>query len=254
MLATALALAARRISVFPVVPRGKEPACAGGCKSATTDGDIIRRWWHAEPSCNIGIATGSVSGIFVVDVDGFEAEGRLAKIEAEHGKLPDTVEAITARGRHLYFRYQPGCSVRNTAGRIAPGIDTRGDGGYVLAPPSVHPSGRIYAWSVDSGHAFAIAPPWLLDRINGRANGRTVATPPTVWSALVLDGVDEGERNHATTRLCGYLLRRNVNAQVALGLLQIWNLTRCRPPLPEAEVEQIVNSVAGAELRRRGET
>jgi hypothetical protein len=141
--------------------------------------------------------------------------------------------------------------VRNTTSRIAPGIDSRGQGGYVLAPPSIHPSGRAYAWSVDSANAFAAAPQWLLARINGSVNGKPVAAPPTVWSALVLDGVDEGQRNDACTRLCGYLLRRNVNAQVTLGLLQIWNVTRLRPPLSEAEIEQIVNSVAAAEVRRR---
>src|SRR5262249_2572393 len=153
---------------------------------------------------------------------------------------------------HVYFRYQPEYPVRNTASKIAPGIDTRGDGGYVLAPPSVHPSGRVYAWSVDSGNAFAIAPQWLLDRINGRDNGKIEATPATAWAALVSDGVDEGQRNDACTRLCGYLLRRNVNPQVALGLLQLWNAQRLRPPLDEAELETIVNSVAGLELRRRG--
>jgi hypothetical protein len=121
----------------------------------------------------------------------------------------------------------------------------------VLAPPSIHPSGRAYAWSVDSANAFAAAPQWLLDRINGRANGKIEATPVTAWLSLLIDGVNEGQRNDACTRLCGYLLRRNVNAQMALGLLQMWSVTRCRPPLDEAEVERIVSSVAGAEIKRR---
>jgi Bifunctional DNA primase/polymerase, N-terminal/Primase C terminal 1 (PriCT-1) len=251
MITAALGFARRGIHVFPVMVRGKEPACAGGFKAATTDSDIIRQWWHAEPNYNIGIATGSISGIFAVDIDSYEAETRLAKLEAEHEKLPNTVEVITARGRHLYFRYQLDHPVKNTAGRIAVGIDTRGDGGYTLAPPSLHPSGRVYAWSVDSGKSFATAPQWLLDRINGRANGKIEATPVTAWLSLLTDGVDEGQRNDACTRLCGYLLRRNVNAQMTLGLLQMWNVTRCRPPLDEAEVERITGSVAAAELRRR---
>ena len=74
----------------------------------------------------------------------------------------------------------------------------------MLAPPSIHPSGRPYAWSVDSANAFAAAPQWLLARINGSVNGKPVAASPTVWSALVLDGVDEGQRNdasHAPVRL-----------------------------------------------------
>ena len=77
----------------------------------------------------------------------------MRRLEATHGELPASVEVITARGRHLYFR-TPEVPVRNTASKIAPGIDTRGDGGYVLAPPSIHPSGRRYAWSVDAANVI----------------------------------------------------------------------------------------------------
>ena len=73
---------------------------------------------------------------------------------------------ITARGRHLFFK-MPETPVRNSTSKIAPGIDVRGDGGYVLAPPSVHPSGRLYCWSVDSADTFAAAPEWLLDKLCG---------------------------------------------------------------------------------------
>jgi hypothetical protein len=117
MLGTALALAHRGLYVFPIKPRSKEPACEHGCKDATTDANVIRRWWRFEPSYNVAIATGQASGIFVIDIDNLEAETRLTRLEAEHGKLPDTVEAITARGRHLYFRYQADKPVRNTTGR-----------------------------------------------------------------------------------------------------------------------------------------
>ena len=251
MLATALTLARRGLRVFPCLVRGKQPACERGCLAATVDESTIRQWWQSEPRYNIGVACGSLSGVFVVDVDSHEAEARLAKLEAQHGKLPPTVEVITIRGRHLYFCYPSEHAVRNTTSRVAPGIDSRGQGGYVLAPPSIHPSGRAYAWSVDSANAFAAAPQWLLDRINGRANGKIEATPVTAWLSLLIDGVDEGQRNDACTRLCGYLLRRNVNAQMALSLLQMWSVTRCRPPLDEAEVERIVSSVAGAEIKRR---
>src|SRR5262245_62023855 len=143
---TALQLAAKGLRVFPCLPRDKRPATAHGCKDATTDQGAINDWWRQDPQFNIGIATGSISGIFVVDVDGLDAELELRKLEAHHSSLPPINEVTTARGRHLYFR-MPETSVRNTAGKIAPGIDTRGDGGYVLAPPSVHPSGRVYCWS-----------------------------------------------------------------------------------------------------------
>ncbi len=164
MLVTALILAQRGAAVFPCLPRAKQPATPHGVKDATTDAAIIRRWWKAEPLYNIGIATGLVSKMFALDVDGLGAEHELRKLETEHGSLPVTVETITGRGRHLYYKW-PGTPVRNSAGKIAPGLDVRGDGGYVLAPPSIHPTGRQYHWSVDSGSTLAAAPAWLLEKI-----------------------------------------------------------------------------------------
>ena len=164
MIGTALALAHRSLAVFPCVPREKRPATANGCKDATTDADTIRQWWTQEPDYNVAIATGATSAVFAIDVDGLDAEAELRKLEADHGKLPATVEVITARGRHLYFR-MPGAPIRNSAGKVAAGIDVRGDGGYVLVPPSMHPSGKAYAWSVDSAATVADAPAWLLAKV-----------------------------------------------------------------------------------------
>jgi hypothetical protein len=246
---SALALAAKGFHIFPCRPRDKRPATANGLKDATTDTDIIRAWWQQQPDNNIAIATGPASGIFVVDVDGLDAEATLRRLEAEHGALPATVEVITARGRHIYFKW-PQEPVRNSAGKIGLHIDVRGDGGYVLSPPSIHPSGRRYNWSVDSASHIAEAPGWLLAKQNG-AVVTVSGAPSSEWRSLI-EGVDEGLRNCSLARLAGHLLRHRVNAFVALGLLQAWNATNCKPPLPAAEVEQIVNSIAGKELRRRG--
>jgi bifunctional DNA primase/polymerase-like protein len=136
-------------------------------KDATIDPGVIERWWQ-RADFNIGVATGAVSGILVIDVDDVDAEAELRRLETAHVALPATVEAITARGRHLFFRW-PEQDIRNSAGKIAPGIDVRGNGGYIIAPPSLHPSGRRYAWSVDSANVFAPAPAWLLDRYHQRA-------------------------------------------------------------------------------------
>jgi hypothetical protein len=128
MIKSALALAVKGLHVFPCQPRAKIPATSNGLKAATIDRTIITQWWQQNPQFNIGIATGKASGIFVVDVDGIDAEGELRKLEAEHGPLPATVEAITARGRHLYFR-MPAIDIRNSASKIAPHIDVRANGG-----------------------------------------------------------------------------------------------------------------------------
>jgi hypothetical protein len=252
MLRTALQLAARGLHVFPCAPGEKTPACAHGCKEATIDSITIQAWWRSCPDFNIGIATGSASNLFVIDIDGEDGEQALRRLEAAHTSLPPTVEAITPRGRHIYFKW-PQSPVRNTAAKVADGIDTRGDGGYVLAPPSLHPSGRRYAWSVDSAAIFAEAPQWLLDRITApkNRNGKSVI-PASEWRELVANGAMEGTRDCSATKLAGYLLRRCIDPVVVLELMQCWNATRCTPPLPVEDIERVVNSVAGRELRRRG--
>ena len=129
--------------------------------------------------------------------------------------LPATVEVITARGRHVYFQ-MPETPVRNSAGKIAPGIDVRGDGGYVLAPPSIHPSGKRYEWSVDCVSAFAAAPDWLLAKITD-ANGNGAApTPLSEWRALIASGVAEGSRDNTVAKVSGHLLRRYIDPHVVL--------------------------------------
>jgi hypothetical protein len=248
---TALAYAARGLHVFPCRPHCKEPATAGGCKDATANPELITHWWQQTPDANIGIATGERSHCFVLDVDSADAEAELKNLEAAHGALPATVEAITARGRHVYFDW-PRQGVRNTASKIGPGLDTRGEGGYVLAPPSVHPSGRAYTWSVDSARVFAPAPAWLLSRVTAPANGHRIITPPAEWRSLVRGRVGEGQRNDSVARLAGLLLRQRVDALVVLEILLAWNEARCRPPLEESEVATIVDSIARAELKRRG--
>ena len=252
MIRTALRLAERGLAVFPCRPRDKRPATANGLKDATTDPSAIRQWWQQDPQFNIAVATGAMSKIFVTDIDSLDAEMELRKLEAEHGELPPTVESITARGRHLFFQW-PDQSVRNSAGKIAPGIDVRGDGGYVLVPPSMHPSGRRYCWSVDSASAFAAAPDWLLEKAAAVANGGGAgsgATPPAAWRELV-KGVAEGARDCSTAKLAGYLLRHHIDPFVTLKLLQDWNAMSCAPPLPENNITRIVDSIAGKELKRR---
>ncbi len=240
MIRAALQLAAKGLHVFPCRPRDKRPATANGLNDATTDPGIIEKWWQQQPDSNVAIATGAASGIFVLDVDGLDAEAALRRLEAEHGALPATVEAITARGRHVYFKW-PEQPVRNSAGKIGTHIDVRGDGGYVIAPPSIHPCGRRYCWSVDSANRIAAAPGWLLAKQNG-ADGSAPTLSPE-WRSLI-EGVGEGARDCSLAKLAGHLLRHRVDPFVTLGLLQAWNASCCTPPLPAADIERIVDSIA----------
>jgi hypothetical protein len=242
MLSAALKLASAGLAVFPCRVRDKRPATENGLKDATVSRDQITAWWTEQPDCNVAIATGAISKIFVVDVDGPDAERQLLRLE-----LPATVEAITARGKHLYFRY-PDTPVRNTAGKIAPGVDTRGDGGYVLAPPSIHPSGALYRWA--GARIVAAAPDQLIAKISERTNGK--ATPAAEWQQLFTSDIPKGQRDCTLTRMTGKLLRHCVNAADVLGIMQSINVARCKPPLPPEDIERIVESIAERELKRRG--
>lgn len=243
MHAAALQLAQRGLAVFPCQPRGKEPACDTGLHAATTDVERIDRWWNAFPELNIGIATGTASGIFVLDIDGEDGEGSLVKLEAEHGALPPTVEAITGKGRHIYFRTKR--KIGNSVGQLGVGLDIRGDGGYVIAPPSIHPSGRPYTWSVDTARDFAAAPDWLIAMIGAAkgSNGKA-GKPLEHWHKVLTEPIRNGERNATLASIAGKLVHYGVRDLVLLyDLVMCVNLARCEQPLSPVEVETIVISV-----------
>ena len=239
-------LAAKGIAIMPCVAAGKTPATPRGVHDATKDPNTIDEWWRVLPDANVAIACGSASGIFVVDIDGDIGEATIRKLEAEQGALPPTVEAITGKGRHCYFRLNGGGPIGNTVSRIGQGIDTRGDGGYVLAPPSIHPSGRRYAWSVDSASEFAEAPDWLHAKVVGAVK------PTRNWADVANNTITEGCRNDTIARLTGHLLRRHVDPHLAVRLLLSFNATNCAPPLADEEVVAVVESIARLEARRRG--
>jgi hypothetical protein len=250
----ALRLAGKGLRVFPVVVRGKEPAIKDNLKRATTDANLISGWW-ATHNFNIGLTTGANSGIWVLDLDDDEDEAWLRRMEAAHGALALTVEAITGKGRHLYFRWPSGTDLRNIQDRDD-FPDVRANGGYVLAPPSVHPSGRAYAWSVDSTDEFTDAPDWLINAVvaankHRATNGEIIATPPERWRSFVEDSYQGSHRGHAVARLAGLLMRKYVDPYVVLSLCQLFNMHRCQEPLTWGEVLRIVNAVANREADRR---
>jgi hypothetical protein len=218
---------------------GKHPRTLHGVRDATTDEATIRRWWQRWPDANIGIATGAGSGFFVLDVDPrHDADDSLADLERTHGPLPDTVESLTGSGgRHVLFRH-PGDHVPNKVG-IAPGLDIRGDGGYIVAPPSLHLSGRRYAWEVSRrpDHVpLAAAPGWLLDLITAPRDRLPRDGTPLL--------ISKGARNWTLYRL-GCLLRRYGLCDTALEeSLRAINGHHCRPQLSESEVRDIARSAA----------
>jgi hypothetical protein len=222
---------------------GKHPRVRGGLHSSSTDASVIRGWWARWPRANVAVRTGEVSGLVVVDVDpGHGGDATLRELEAVHGDLPMTRTIRTASGgRHLYFRH-PGGLVRNDAGRVlGRGVDLRGDGGYVIAPPSRGTAGAYAV--IASGGTIAELPEWCLERLAERSRPRP-AVPrdvraPSAWANAALRGeIDrvrsavEGTRNDTLNRVAyrlgqivgaGALLERDVEGvlvdeAVALGL------------------------------------
>jgi hypothetical protein len=224
-----------------------------GFKDASTDPKKIRWWWECAPNANVAIAP--PPNCVVLDVDPKHGgDATLAQFEKEHGNLPITWTVTTGGGQHFYFDVES--PVRNTVSQVGPGLDFKGAGnGYVVAPPSLHVSGNRYTWA--RGRALsdipvAPMPGWLLVATRSRSDIRGDAAPAASWRALVRDGVGEGARNATIARLTGHLLRRYIDPEVTLELLQVWNAVRCRPPLDDREVEAIVDRIAGCELKRRG--
>ncbi len=244
--AAALDLAGFGCAIFPCQPRGKTPACQRGCKDATTNPVRINSWWKSCPDLNIGIATGAVSGFFVLDIDGDDGEASLRKLEEANGPLPATREALTGNGRHCYFRLGEHGPVGNTASLIGKGLDTRGDGGYVIAPPSVHPSGAAYTWSVDSIEEYADAPDWLHTLIGNDITG--AGKPLEHWHSVLTQQISNGKRNTTLASIAGKLFFHDVNAVLVHDIMLCVNETRCETPLSALEVETIVVSVGKAHL------
>jgi len=152
-------------------PRWLKDTLKHGHKSATTDLAIIRDWWKRWPDANIGIATGADSGFFVIDRDPRNgANDTWPELESKHGKFPSTVQVLTGGGGvHDYLLHPgPGRYLRCKDGVLGAGIDIKADGGYVVAPPSLHRSGKRYAWELSHfpGEIAVAAPPdWVFREI-----------------------------------------------------------------------------------------
>jgi hypothetical protein len=230
-----------------------------GCYSATTETGVVKLWWELRvPEANLGV---HCAGLIVVDVDPDDGgDESFAALEREHGAMPLTWQSLTGGGgRHIIFTCPDGVAVSNVVAKqtdqppLGAGIDIRTRGGYIVAPPSRHISGRAYVWSVDHHPAdveLAPAPAWLIERLTARSTNSGKGHDPTQWAAWAA-AIHSDYRDAAVARMAGKLLRAiSLDPDYVLILLHDWNACHCDPPLPEDEVQTIFNRICRAERRR----
>ena len=230
------AAAARGWRLLPIRSNDKTPLVRAWPQAATSERNQLQAWADQFPACNWGAVTGPISGIFVLDVDGSPGKAALKAYHQQGWKLPETLTVNTGRGRHLYFQWPVGQTIRNSAGKLANGLDIRGEGGYVVIPPSTHSNGNRYAFS-NPDAAITVVPEWLLSLLREPVQGpRLVSSQP--------DGaIAEGKRNDKLTSLAGTMRRKGMaHAAIEAALLEE-NHQHCQPPLPEVEVRRIAASM-----------
>ena len=235
----ALRYAKLGLAVIPLRPHGKIPIFGEWQKIASTDQQLVSRWWAQNPDCNVGIATGTKSNCFVLDVDIAKGgQESFDELTSRHGRFPNTWQQITGSGGfHLFFRW-PTFTVHNAAD-LLPGIDIRGEGGQVVAPPSIHACGNTYQWdgvSEIEDTPLAEAPEWLLDMLQGR----TARITPTLEA--VGERIPTGTRHKVLVSMAGTMRRMGLNgSEILAALTQVNN--RCEVPKEAAQLQQIAESM-----------
>ena len=216
---------------------GKHPKLTNWPTLATTDADVIRRWWQWWLTANVGIATGT--GLLGLDVDGDVGAESLATLEHRHGLLQDTPRSLTGGGG-LHYLFTVETVVANKV-RIAPGLDIRGDGGLIVAPPSLHVRGQRYGWDL-AAHPdetpVAPAPRSLLALIATSSCRR--AGPPGEELRIGLH-----TRNHRLFRLACAWRRQGIGQAALRQMLVAVNRHHVDPPLDDpSELDRIAASAA----------
>jgi hypothetical protein len=255
LLESALAYARMGYAVFPCVPGGKAPATKHGCKDATTDESRIRAWWQKQPNANIGLAT---AGLIVVDVDGAENPWLTDQPDRQQALAASPLSLTPSGGRHHVFRQPAGKSWGNSSGKLAPKVDTRGNGGYIVAPPSVV-DGKAYRWAegfelLTSPAEIPEPPPWLVEILDLCRAKKSTSLPPTAprtddadrravayLNAMPPSVSGQGGHNAAYAAATAMVHGFGLAPEHALAFLLAHYNPRCQPPWSEGELRHKVD-------------
>lgn len=245
MLQAALNYADLGYAVFPCAPGGKRPLTANGLLDATTDGERIEAWWTKHPDANIAIAT---QGLLVVDIDPDPAGNPNPWLADQPDKLMELAKApfqVTPRGgKHYIFRQPAPGGFRSNASKIAPQVDHRADGGYIVASPSKNDSHGEYKWinPLDVPPSQLPEPPvWLLKLLYSVGTSISAARTEQQQPS---NAIPAGQRNAALTSMAGTMRRVGMSQSEIVAALKTANAERCKPPMDDSEIETIAWSVA----------
>lgn len=221
-------------SILPVKPEEKRPFMTNWLQYNTNRASraIVENWFRSLSGAGVGVVTGKISNMVVLDVESY------CKIPIEDllKKYPTHMVSRTGSGGyHLFYQYPSNVSkVSNRVG-IFEGADLRADGGFIVLPPTIHPSGNRYTW-IERGPLGAF-PKELLE-----LQSKPRSSNSEGWITETLRGVTEGGRNDACARLAGYFFKKGMNADIVEALLMDWN-ERNNPPLPVGEVRSTIKSI-----------
>jgi len=230
----ALSYCKRGYSVIPIKPTGKKPLVEWTeYQTRIATEKKMKKWWKKWPDTNVGIVTGNISGLVVIDCD---SKGAVKRFMKDYPEAGITRQVETGNGRHFYFRSETG--IRNDVGSLlGPGIDIRAEGGFVVAPPSVHPNGKTYRWL--NRKKPVPLPAKLRERLLKRTRNSDSKAPEgsdreRFNTSRALAGVAEGERDHTLFGLACKLRNADVPQDYAKNLI-LEAANNCQPPFPDEE-------------------
>ena len=240
---------------------GKHPLTANGVLDATLDEGVIRGWFANFPKANIGIATGERSNLAVVDLDVDKGADLIDLTRDFPGSVLDTMAVRTGKGFHYYYALPDGVEIKNSQGKLGKFIDVRGSGGYVIAPPSLHVSGKKYQWVEDFDNLRDFPAEWLSrlqksaplfakntadvppkNKQTGNSADSGLFVPPPVPLFEIPDDISSGSRHHALTKAAGVMRRTGFSSDEIEQSLLLLNQRICKPPVPNSRVHQIARS------------
>ena len=222
------------LCILPVRPREKRPYMQNWTKYINTrpKKTELKKWFETLTNPGIGMVTGKISNLVVVDFDSYKSS---LTFEDLVQKYPTDMISRTGRGGyHLFYRYPRGEEIGNKV-NVLEGVDIRGNGGFVVLPPTIHENGKPYKW-IKEGNPGVFPVELSQTKSNHKLN-------EDKWISELMRGVGEGERNNAAARLAGYFFKKGLPIDVIQHTLEIWNDCNT-PPLTKQELLTTIKSIS----------